>query len=627
MTRDDDERTCRRLKDAPKFFNHYFTPCSLFQSEHFLRLPLTLFDWVCYSYRTLKATVVTESRYSNYLAARAKHVAAIAILLFVSFGISSPRAAGAPAPAVTTNALSLRDFVQLVIQRNESLHARVLEYEISQKRYRGEQGIFEPELTLGYDRVENERENTAEQRRSSGVRVFTEENNIYNAGIEALVPSGAKVRLGYTLRDLRNNLQDPTLGTIVTNGYRGEFQTFAGISLTQPVLKNAWLSATKASIRVAALASDVAFQEYRRQMMLVISTAEASYWNLYMAQEQVRFFHESVRLAETLVTDNRARVDAGKGSDLEVLEARAGLALRKSKLAEAEQKYYENVNQLRTLLAISAGGSTEVLVAIDQPGVAVQTVPFFQSGQLALEKNPDYLGQLKKMKQEDIRVAYAKNQRLPQLDLKASYGLNGLGPDAGSSFEDVQNAGYPSWSLGAELRIPLTGGIKVRSELEAAKLRKQQALVTLKDTETQVLNAIETALRKVASAQQSTANYREVVDFSSRLLETERARLDAGKVTSRRVLGVDAGVFEAKNSVLEAQVQYERAHLELELVQGTLLESRNIDLPQKEVRDRTAALLKQHGISEEHYQRFTQDLQQRYDKRPAAGTPAPSPKP
>ena len=128
---------------------------------------MTLFDWVCYSYRTLKATVVTESRYSNYLAARAKHGAAIAILLFVSFGMSLSRAAGAPTPAVTTNALSLRDFVQLIIQRNESLHARVLEYEISQKRYRGEQGIFEPELTLGYDRVENERENTAEQRRSS----------------------------------------------------------------------------------------------------------------------------------------------------------------------------------------------------------------------------------------------------------------------------------------------------------------------------------------------------------------------------------------------------------------------------------------------------------------------------
>lgn len=557
-----------------------------------------------------------ERHNSNHWASRVRHGAKVVLLFVALLTIIAVEAAEPAVPgAPSTNALSLRSFVQLVLQRNESLRARVLEYEISEKRTRGEQGIFEPELVLGYDRIDNERENTAEQRRSSGVRVFTEENNVYNAGLEALVPSGAKVRLGYTLRDLRNNLQDPALGSIVTNGTRGEWQTFAGISLTQPILKNAWLNATKASIRVAALQSDVTFQEYRRQMMLVVSTAEAAYWNLYMAQEQVRFFHESVRLAEALVADNQTRVDAGKGSELEVLEARAGLALRKSKLAEAEQKYFENVSQLRTLLAMAGEDATAILQANDQPGIAVTTPPFYQSGQMALEQNPDYLAQLKKMKQEDVRVAYAKNQRLPQLDLKASYGLNGLGPDAGSSFEDVQEGGFPSWSVGAELRIPLAGGIKVRNDLASAKLRKQQALVTLKDTETQILNAIQTALRKVSSSQESTANYRNVVEYSSRLLETERARLDAGKTTSRRVLEVDAAVFEAKNSVVEAQVQYERALLELELVQGSLLQSRNLDLTQKEVRDRTSTLLKQHGISEEQYQRFAQDLQQRYEKR------------
>jgi len=537
---------------------------------------------------------------------------------------AASRLAAQPDPAAT-NDLSLREFLRLVIQRNESLHARVLEFEISEKRLRGERGIFEPELVLAYDRVENSRENTAEQRRSSGVRVFDEENNLYNAGIEALVPSGAKIRLGYTLRDLRNNLQDPTPGTIVTNAIRAEYQTFAGISLTQPVLKNAWFSATMATIRVAALASDVAFQEYRRQMMLVISTAEASYWNLYMAQEQVRFFQESVRLAESLVTDNQARVEAGKAAELEVLEARAGLALRKSKLAEAEQKYFENVSQLRTLLALAGTEAGPVLRAKDQPGLAVETPPFVQSGQLALEMNPDYLAQLQKMKQEDIRVAYARNQRLPQLDLKASYGLNGLGSDPGSSFEDIQERGFPSFSAGVELRVPLSGGTKVRNELEAAKLRKQQALVTLKDTENQILNAIETALRKVTSAQQAVANYRNVTDFSISLLDTERARQTEGKVTSRRVLEVDAGLFEAKNAVVEAQVQYERARLELELVQGTLLRARNLDLSQKEVRDRTSALLKQSGVSDEQYRRFTQELQQRYDKHPASAEPAVSP--
>ena len=101
-----------------------------------------------------------------------------------------------------TNALTLRAFLQAVIERNESLQTRVLEFEISRKRFRAEQGAFEPELVLSYDRVENKRENTAEQRRSSGVLLFEEHNNIYSAGLEALVPTGARIRLGYSLRDL-----------------------------------------------------------------------------------------------------------------------------------------------------------------------------------------------------------------------------------------------------------------------------------------------------------------------------------------------------------------------------------------------------------------------------------------
>src|SRR5262249_18021170 len=149
---------------------------------------------------------------------------------------------------------------------------------------------------------------------------------------------------------------------------------------------------------------------------------------------------------QSLVTDNQARVQAGKASELEVLEAKAGLALRDSKLAEAQQKYHETAGQLLTLLAVSTLGTNSSLRALDQPGVTVQVPSFAQSGQAALDLNPDYLSQLKRLQQENIRVVYAKNQRLPQLDLKGSYGLNGLGSDPGASWDDIQHGSFPSWS-------------------------------------------------------------------------------------------------------------------------------------------------------------------------------------
>jgi outer membrane protein TolC len=200
-----------------------------------------------------------------------------------------------------TNLLHLKDFLQLVLQRNESVQLRVLELEITKKKFQSEYGIFEPDLVLSASRDDNKRENTAEQRRSLGVPTFEEQNNIYNAGLESLIPSGAKIRLGYNLRDLNNNIQDPRFpgSTISTNRQDiDEYQTFAGVSIVQPLLKNFGYKSTLAGIRLAALASEIAYHEYRRQLMETIATAEAAYWNLFMAQEQVRFFRDSVALAE-----------------------------------------------------------------------------------------------------------------------------------------------------------------------------------------------------------------------------------------------------------------------------------------------------------------------------------------
>jgi outer membrane protein TolC len=338
----------------------------------------------------------------------------------------------------STNALALKEFVQLVLERNEAIQVRILELAITKKRLSAERGIFEPEVVASYDRVENKRQNTAEQRRSTGVLVFDEENNIYNGGLEALIPTGAKIRLGYTLRDLRNNLQDPPVGTIVnaTNPAGREYQTFAGISVTQPLLKNAWFPATLANIRLAAVASEIAFQEYRRQMMTIISTAEAAYWNLYMAQEQVRFFRDSTALAESLVSDNQEKFKAGRGSELEVLEADAGLALRRSKLAEAEQKYFETTAQLLGFLSESASRDTWIF-ATEEPVASKEPTTLSESGMVAFELNPDYLTQLKRVKQEDIRVRYAFNQRLPQLDFRGSFAQRIVGGGSNGGFSLV----------------------------------------------------------------------------------------------------------------------------------------------------------------------------------------------
>jgi outer membrane protein TolC len=253
-------------------------------------------------------------------------------------------AEGATGPVPGRSAeLTLVDFVSLVLEHNETLQAQLLEAEVSHRKARAEGALFEPDLSLSAERDWNKRlNNSIQQSAAGGLLLFQERNNIYDSGLETLIPTGGKIRLGYTLSDLMNNLTNPiSLGNIVNGGLTREYQSFAGVTFTQPLLKNGGVSATMANARLAALDSDIAFQQYRRQLMVSVSQAEAAYWNLYFAQEQLRFFEESVGVAEGVLADSQERLKAGQGAELEVMEAQSGLALRRTKHNDARQNYFE----------------------------------------------------------------------------------------------------------------------------------------------------------------------------------------------------------------------------------------------------------------------------------------------
>lgn len=510
-------------------------------------------------------------------------------------------------------ALPLATYLDLVVQNNESLQAKVLDVEIARRRAKGAYGIFEPELVGSFEHEENQRQNSVEQAASlsffaSTNGLYWDRNNIYNGGIETLVPTGSRVRLGYSLRDLKNSTQTSAQRSTPIDG---EYQSFFGLTLTQPLMKNFGESVTLAEIRIMALNSEIAYQEYRRQMMMVVSTAEASYWNLYLAQEQVRAFQESVALSESVLSDAKARVDAGKGAELDVLEAQSALALRKSRLNEADQKLNEAANQVAMLFGSSPTQNTNYISirAADQPTKLTNEISFFEAWRNTFDLNPDYLAQKQRCLVDGVRVAYAKNQLLPQVDLKASYGLNGLGDTPGESWDDIKEADYPSWSVGIEVRIPLGGNIKARNERSAAQLSQRKSLIELKGMENQVANAAHTAVQKIRSREASVPDAEAVVTYVQTLLQTELERLRVGKVEARKALEVEASLLEAKNTLVETLVQYRRAWLEKELVEGSVLKNRGFDLTREDLKFGLKRMFRNGAMTQEEFDNTLRQLQ------------------
>lgn len=470
--------------------------------------------------------------------------------------------------------LGLQDFIRLVQERNERIKSRQLEWLVSREAIRREEAIFEMELVTSYQYEMNRRRNTAQETLSRQfMEIYKEVNNHFNIGIEGLITTGGRVRLAYSMKDVSNSVN-----TEVFN-FGHEFPTFIGLSYTQPLLKNRGRKVTTANIRAAEADSDIAFQEYRQQTMLIVANAAATYWTLLSAQEKYKARLESIRLAEKILKDNRERAREGKIAESEVLEAEAGLALRRSLASAARQALNSAMNNASVFISYSADGKESRIAATDRLEIIGIELEFSKSIQKTFKLRPEYLTSLIKIDKEDIRLAFAKNQRYPQLDLNLSYGLNGLHNNSGASFvEALVDRKFESWSVGVELRIPLGGGQKSKSELIAAKQRKKQALLELKAVEVAVTNAVDTAISYVMSAAEQTRHYTKIVDLNNRLLEVELARLDAGRSNSRLVLEKEENLNKAMDARLESMIEYKRAILELGIAEGSLLLSHGIEL-------------------------------------------------
>ncbi len=468
--------------------------------------------------------------------------------------------------------LNLRDFVKLVRDKNEQIGIQASELAISNEAVKGARAIFEPAFVGSYQYMNNERRNTIQELVSQSlIPDFHERSDSYQAAVEGMVPTGANLRLGYTQRDFTNNLQDRF-------DLEKESQTAFGLSLTQPLLKGGGVKPTMAGIRIAEKEADIALQTYRGQMMRVIGEAIRTYWDLSLAREKYRIRKESELNAGAILEDNTIRVKTGKMAETEVLEAKAALAMRRSLVSEARQAIIAAGNAVRTYFSASAMDTMAEIEPTESLQPEEMHPDFTTSLTRAFKSRTEYLASKKKMERENIRLVFAENQTWPKLDLKGSYNMNGLAEAVRTSLDDTFRRDFETWSVGIELRIPLEGDKKSRSELEATRQRKRQALLEMKAVEVSLVNAVDTAIAGVRNALEQVRHASGAVDMNRQLLEAERVKFLTGKSSSRILLEREEDLNRAKEVTIESLVKYKYSLVQLGLAEGSLLLHYDIEL-------------------------------------------------
>ena len=467
--------------------------------------------------------------------------------------------------------MTLTDYLALVHQRNDKIAYQRLEWRVAGENVKSASAIYEPVLNASYQYTDSDTPNTVEEAyRRNFLNEFLERNNDYVVGVEGLAPSGAKVKLSYTLRDLTNNIQpDPLQGK--------EFKSFLGGSVVQPLLKGFGRDVTEAGIHLAESEEKIQYQTYRQALMETLANAATAYWDLYLAQQRLELRRQSVGIAEQVLNDDRTRARLGRVAETAVLASEAGVAQRRALLIEARQALVASRNEVRRFIAGLPGEEETTVLAEARPITVVDRPVYDELLANAYRLRPEYLAARLRIEKEQVGVVFAENSTLPQLDLTASYGINGLDQNFGKSWASLADRQYPTWYVGVEYSMPLTGGKKANSELAAAKMRKGQALLELKNAEISIQNNLDTAIRNLEAALDQSRLLGRVVANNRNLLDVEMTRFGSGQSNSRQVLEREENLNRALESELEVQVNLQKAMVGLRLAEGTLLREYGIE--------------------------------------------------
>jgi outer membrane protein TolC len=433
---------------------------------------------------------------------------------------------------------------------------------MSERSYLAVWGDFEPVIVAGYEDADLNQQNSVREVVSQfGQTEYSNKTEEYSIGIEGATLTGGTYWLGYTLERSSSSLTDVD-----------EYTSFGGITVEQPLLKGALGGTPLVRLRIARRERRIAYEEYRKSLMEVISQVESAYWNLAFAQELHLLAADSLEIARKLLTDTEAQVKAGRLTTTDLLEAESGLLLRETYLKDTEQQIWDARTEIRILLADAPGLPYDELNAADPlMPTDSERKPVSELLQWSLIAQPDYLIRLIELELEELAVDYYRGQLLPELNVKGSFGLNGIGPTAEESLAKVNEQDYPTWSLSAEVRIPLTLGIKERNELEVAKYKQQIAEKKISSAAFEIERSLEILSRRISTFDIQIADTRSVSFLKEQQLELQQTLLKAGKSTSRALYQVEDDLSQARQRVIELILRAREAIMQLKFISGSVL--------------------------------------------------------
>ncbi len=478
-------------------------------------------------------------------------------------GTAAPPAdAGSQAPV----RLTLEEAIKMALHNNLDIRMAGYQPPIAATKVDAELSVFDPVFssTTGYS--------------SSHSPVFTvfagkqphTRTWKYSSSLQANTLSGGVLAL--SIQSSKTTTNDPFVSSV--SPY---YQTSASLQLSQPLLKGAGTDIARTNIIIAQNNLRMSTLDFQDKVMDLVLNVETAYWNLAYARANIEPKKKSLKAALELLKNNKIKYDAQALPRVEVTRARARAAEREQDLVTAEAVLRNAEDTLRGLLGPDALSllSTAPIIAVSPATVHAEQLELASSVNYALAMRPDVRQQMITLESRDILLARARNQLLPEVDIQATYAINGLGATSHDDVEDLTTFNNTAFSAAISLQIPL-GNRRARSGYTSARYQRLQDITALALLQQKVSLSVKNAIRSVATSLKQIDTARLRVEAATQQLSDERDRYDVGLSISLDVLDAQEALQKAESAKIASVYAFNQAMANYYRQTGQILQRYNI---------------------------------------------------
>jgi outer membrane protein TolC len=464
--------------------------------------------------------------------------------------------------------LTVEQAIQLALEKNFSIKVSGFEASISAAGLTEALGKFDPSINARYLHQENQDPLLTFD--PSGQRDTTrDKTDSAELSLDGLLPWGMTYSLGATSVNARGRF----------NNYGNNYDTFAGVSGTQPLLRDFGFGATLASVRIARTNRHLGEQQFRQSVIDTVTQVTRAYYDLGFAHAYLRSATRSRDLAAGLLAENEKRFKIGSMSEYDVTSARSRVATREDSVLQAERQVLDAENYLKQLISDDRSPAMlnrHFLISRPPPAPIIVVDPAADF-KIALENRPDYRQAQLSLERSGINRRLQRNQFLPRLDLVGSYGYSGYDVTRSGAQDQIKDHDYRSFSYGVVASIPITFTTE-RGRYRAAKLREQQAETQLQDLEQNIVVLVGNAAGQIETAQKRIQANRKARELAQATLDAEEKNLRAGRGSTFFVAQQQELLAIAEVQEASAHADYYKALAEYDRQLGVTLEKRNLTI-------------------------------------------------